>query len=93
MLHRHLRPFSTHATKGFMYVRHLLHLMMPVALGLTTATPSSSELWSEGGARGRIMPPMGSLEAAASEEEVGILFTVMRRNSGGTLMERSTEAM
>jgi hypothetical protein len=78
-LHLHLLPFSSQATKGFTYVLQRLQRIIPEAEGFITGTPSESELEGDG-ARGRIKPPMGSLEAEAREEEVGILFTVMRRN-------------
>jgi hypothetical protein len=57
--------------------------MIPLAAGLITSTPSSEGLVEVGeGARGRITPPMGSLEEEARAEEVGILETVVRRNWG-----------
>ena len=40
ILHFHLLPLSAHVTYGLMYVRHLLHRMIPVVPKSTTSMES-----------------------------------------------------
>lgn len=86
MLHFHLRPFSNQVAKGLIYVRHRLQRTMPADPGCTTGMIGLGSS-GDGDAKGRMIPPRGSLEADAVELEVGRSEVVVWNSWRGIWME------